>query len=410
MQINSEYEKPFSVKVLDSNFDLVTILKYSDLQWSRKYNEPGQFVIDGAVGHVAYSKTTWKYVYSEKRKELGKITQVNWKKTPTKNNLTLSGLFVEDELNKMICYKKPTAYYNDAGTNYGVSINKLNDTPDWLEQNDTADVVATNFFNGFKHINFTNYLIGDFSGDLLVTKDFELDIIFGRIDDSHGTYKQAVHTRNNERLGDKLYDILKESGASYEIVFDYANKTKTLNIIHGIDRTQDNYLEGYNPVVLTSANGSIKSASVVVSETDTKDTVIQVGTNNETTLVLANTFIDSTGRFLVESMVSAQSDYINDDTQDFQKADKDHKLAVMSDASKDLYDKRDKINIQFDFVNSSYEYMVDFDLGDFVSIEIPEIDLSVDVQIIGCYEVIKKGVWSLSFEVGTPIIRKRGSM
>jgi len=410
MQISSEYEKPFSVKVLDSNFDLVTILKYTDLQWSRKYNEAGQFVIDGAVGHVPYNKSTWKYVYSEKRKELGKITQVNWKKNSYKNVLTLSGLFVESELNKMVCYKKPTAYYNDAGTNYGVSINKLADTPEWLEQNDTADVVATNFFNGFKHINFTNYLVGDFDGDLLVTNDFELDIIFGEVDNSHGEYKQAVHTRNNEMLGDKLYDILKESGASYEVVFDYANKTKTLNIIHGINRTQDNFLQGYNPVVLTSANGSIKSANIVVSDTDTKDAVIQVGANGETSLVLVNALIDSVGRFSVESMTSVQTDYINDETQDFNKADKDHKLAVMSDASKYLYDKRDVINIQFDFVNSSYEYMVDFDLGDFVSIEIPELDLSVDVQIIGCYEVVNKGIWSLSFEVGTPIIRKRGSM
>lgn len=410
MQINSEYERPFSVKVLDGNFDLVTILNYSDLQWSRKFNEAGKFVIDGAKGHVPFNRDTWKYVFSEKRKELGKISQVNWKKTPTKNNLTLSGFFVEDELNKMVCYKKPTAYYNDAGTNYGVSINKLSDTPEWLEQNDTADVVAMNFFNGFKHINFTNYLVGDFDGDLLVASDFELDIDFGSVDDQHGDYKQAVHTRNNERLGEKLYDILKESGASYEVIFDYANKTKTLNIIHGIDRTQENYLEGYNPVVLSSSNGSIKTASVVVSDTDTKDVVLQVGVNNDTILVLANALPDSIGRFVAESMTSAQSDYINNDTQDLPQADKDHKLAVMSDASKSLYNKQDKINLQFDFVNSSYEYMVDFDLGDFVSVEIPELDLSVDVQIIGCYEVVKKGVWSMSFEVGTPIIRKRGTI
>jgi release factor glutamine methyltransferase len=32
-----------------------------------------------------------------------------------------------------------------------------------------------------------------------------------------------------------------------------------------------------------------------------------------------------------------------------------------------------------------------------------------DAQIIGLNEVIKKGVWSMSFEVGNTILRKRGN-
>ena len=50
--------------------------------------------------------------------------------------------------------------------------------------------------------------------------------------------------------------------------------------------------------------------------------------------------------------------------------------------------------------------MVDFDLGDIVSIEIPEMNLSVNAQIIGCYEVIQNGVWNLDIEFGTPLKRR----
>ena len=32
----------------------------------------------------------------------------------------------------------------------------------------------------------------------------------------------------------------------------------------------------------------------------------------------------------------------------------------------------------------------DFDIGDMISIEVPEIDLSLDAQVVGCYEVVKK--------------------
>ena len=394
-------DKVFSIKILDSNFDLVTMLKFSDLQWDREFHKAGKFVVDGAKGHVPFSRSTWKYVYSEKRKELGKITQANWKQDETTTSLTLSGYFVEDELSKMIVYPKPTHFYNDSGTNAGVSINKLTDTPEWVSQKDTADVVARAFFNGFKHINFTNYAIGDFDGTSLVTSDFELDIDFGTIDTDHGSYNTARHTRNGERLSNKLYNILKPSYASYEVVFDYLNKTKTLNIIHGVDRTQNGHAYGVNPIVLTSKNGSIKTVSVMISDTDTKDAVIQKTDEDDATYVLANSKSDSIGRFIYQDSQAIRSEYDTDDA---------YKLAVMSDASSALYDKRDITNISFDYINSSYEYMTDFDLGDIISVDVPEIDLSADVQIVGCHEVIKQGVWSLNLEVGTPIIRKRGKM
>lgn len=407
---NSKFESPFSIKILDDNFDLVTIITYSDLQWNRMYNEAGKFVIDGVKGHVPFNKNTWKYVYTEKRKELGKISQVNWKKDENKSTLTLSGYFAEKELDRMCVYTLPTNFYNDSGTHYGVSIVKETNTPTWLSQEGTADEVAETYFKAFKRISFTNYQVGDLTGSTLVTTAVELDIDFGTIDTDHGTYSRARHTRNNESLGHKLYQILKFSGASYEVIFDYENRTKTLNIIHGVNRTQDNYLQGYNPILLSSKNGSIKSANVVASDTDTKDIVLQYSEDEKISIVLANALPNAQGRIVAEQMSSMQSEYINDDNPASAANDKAHKLAVLADATDSLSDKTDKYNVQFDFVNSSYRYMEDFDLGDIVSVDIPEIDLSLDVQIIGCYEVIKNGVWDLSLEVGTPTIRKRGNM
>lgn len=65
------------------------------------------------------------------------------------------------------------------------------------------------------------------------------------------------------------------------------------------------------------------------------------------------------------------------------------------------------INVEFDAMESSYEYGTDFDLGDLCSIEIPEMDLSAQARLIGCYEVMKSGQWSMTMEFGTPIILKR---
>ncbi len=405
MKEKGRYEVPFSVKILDSDFNLVTPIYYDNLQWDREYNKVGKFVIDGVVGE--YDRDTWKYVYTAERKEFGKISQVNLKKSGGKRTLTISGLFVENELNKMICYTKPSHFDDDAGTHYGTSVLSTN-APTWVTQEGNADVVARAFFDGFKQISFRNYLVGDFSGSTLVTKNFALDIDFGSVES--GTYNYAVHTRNNERLGDKLYNILKESKASYEVIFDYLNRTKTLNIIHGTNRTQTSHAYGVNPICFSMTNGSIKSVSMVSSDTDTKDVVLQYAEDETQTLILINAMSDSIGRFTAKSMSSNQSDFINDETVDFNQADKDHKLAVMADASLRLHELEDVVNIQFDFVNSSYRYIEDFELGDEVSVDLPELGISLDTQIIACHEVIKQGVWSMTLEAGKAIIRKRGNV
>ncbi len=400
-----KYEVPFSVKILDDNFNLVTPIYYDNLQWDRNYNQVGKFVIDGVVGD--YDRDTWKYVYTAERKEFGRISQVNLKKSGAKKTLTISGLFVEYELNKMICYTKPSHFDDDAGTHYGTSILSTN-APTWITQEGNADAVARAFFNGFKQISFRNYRVGDFSGTSLVTDSFALDISYGTT--ASGTYNYSKHTRNNEKLGDKLYDILKESYASYEVIFDYMNRTKTLNIIHGIDRTQLGHAYGVNSICFSMTNGSIKSVSIVTSDTDTKDVVLQYAEDETQTLILANALSGSVGRFTAKSMSSNQSDFINDETVDFNQADKDHKLAVMSDASLRLHELEDVVNIQFDFVNSSYRYIEDFELGDVVSVDLPELGVSIDTQIIACHEVIKQGVWSMTLEAGKAIIRKRGKV
>ena len=391
------YEEDFSIKILDDDYNLVSLISYSALEWDREFNSVGKFIVEGVAGN--FDREAWKYVYTEKRKELGKISQVNWKSENGIKTLTISGFFVEDELNKMICYAKPTDFDDDAGTRIGTSILSKG-SPTWVTAEGTADQVAKAFFDGFKQISFRNYEVGDFSGaGGLVTKTFELPIEFGVIEP--GDYHYSIHNRNNEYLGDKLYDILKESHASIEVVFDYIKRTKTLNIIHGIDRTQDGHADDINPILFTSKNGTIRRASIVTSDTDTKDAMIQTSEDETKTIVLANALPDSAGRFYHEAVRSNESDFPNDD--------RGFKLSVMANASTNLNGRKDKINVQFDFVLGSYKYMEDFDLGDIISLEVPEVGISADAQIVSCHEIIKNGVWNLEIEVGTPILRKRGS-
>ena len=114
----NNYQKPFSLKALDSEFNLVSLITYSSLQWTRKYHEVGQFSV--VIDARQYS-SDWKYIYTEQRKELGVISQINYQKEEYTSKITLSGYFLESELNKMIVYPLPTQFDDDSGTHYGVA-------------------------------------------------------------------------------------------------------------------------------------------------------------------------------------------------------------------------------------------------------------------------------------------------
>lgn len=389
------YEEPFEVKALDKDYNLVSLIMYNNLQWTRKFHECGQFTI--VLTGRQYDKS-WKYIYAEARKELGVISQVNWSKENYIEQTIISGYFLENEVNNMLVYPKPKQFIED--TNAKATCLSNQTSPTWTMQIGDADVVAKKFFDDFKSITWTNYDFEDVSGNNLVTTTKSLDISFGTTES--GDYHHAEHARNGERLGDKIYKILKPSGASYEIIFDYMEHTKIMNFIHGKDLREDN-TDGNNPVVFTSANGNIISASLVVSNTDTKDAVLSYTSSEDNVLVLINKKSSSIGRFTKNGLTTSLDDYFADKDNPTAAEDKNFKLAVMANAEEVVKNYEDKQNIEFKIYRGSYKYMEDYDLGDLISIEINEIGLSVDARIVACYEVVKKGVWELTLEIGTPL-------
>lgn len=399
-------EKPFTILALDSNFDIITLVPYSSLQWNRKYHDAGTFSI--VLNNKVQYTQDWKYIYTADRPELGRISQVNWSKKNNQSTVTISGKFLENELNNAICYPKPTKFVSTSGTadsDFGMSILDSGFSPTWIQQEGSADKVARAFFDGFKTLDFKNYQIGDYEGTTLVSSRFTIPMDV--LDVEPGEYKYSCHTRNGEKLGAKLYDILNESRASYRVNFDFEEKKFYLSIIHGKDRTVTT-TEDVNPCLLSTKNGTISSASLVVSNTDTKDTVLMYSESDDLTMVLVNAKPNASGRVIAKTINLNRTDYLENE-QITAAGIKRYKLDAMSTAADTLRDKTDKFNFQFEAVTGSYEYMKDFDIGDMISIQVPEIDLAMDVQIVECHEVVKNGVWSMSLEVGNEILRKRGN-
>lgn len=402
--------KPFNILALNANFEIVSIVSFTSLQWSRKYHEPGSFCFSVPLGQYT---DDWKYIYTPDRPEMGEITQINYVSREGFAQMYISGYFLENELNKMVVYPYSQYVGTDEGTILiGGFPGSIYNQPNWTKQNGSAQTVAHAFFNGFKKLWFRNYVIG--GADALVDKTYELDIQDGTSDD--GIYKITEDTRNGEQLGDKIYQILKPSGASYRVRFDFDNSKKYFDVILGKDKTEDS--TSNNPVIFSTKYGNITNPNVVISDNDYKDGVIQHIKNTtpghgidsqgnslqgESVAVLPNVLANAKGYFVYKEGKANLNDYFIQDV-DFQW--RTYKKVVMADAEEELKDRGRVINVDFDALEGSYEYMSDFDIGDLVSIEIPEINFSADARLIGCYETIQDGKWNISLEFGTPIIKR----
>ena len=382
------YEQPFDIMALDSAYNLIAIVVYNKLQWNRKCLEPGTFVIELTTEQYT---NDWCFIYSPQRRELGRISQVNMS---LKNNLitiTVSGKFIEADVDRMIVYQKPTYEYSANQPHTSIV-----DDPGWLGQQGNAAEVAMAYFDAFKTIKYMGYDVGDYTGSTLKSRTYTLDIQRGTIDLNNGSYHRAEHNRNGEYLGHKLSLILKPSHAFFTVDYDRDDNTKTLNIRHGRDLTNENNI-GNNPVVFSTKNGTIASAGVVRSNTDTKDIGLAFQSTENEDIIIVDGYDDAIGRFHKVDNMPALSNY---------STDLDFRLATLQNITNILTDNQDKLNLSFNVFDGSYEYITDFDIGDVVTVDISEMDLDIDVQIIALYETIQDGVWSLDIEFGTPLKRR----
>lgn len=365
----------FNVIALDDNFNMVALLRCTNIQWSRKYHECGTFSIQIPLEQY---NPSFKYIYTNSRPEVGRITQINYANDSGYRYIQLSGFFMENELNRMVAYSRGTG-------------NIVGD-PEWTERIGPAEQVAFDFFNAFSRIQFHNgastvaYSIGIAAGSSL------------------GRGLRVHHVRENSYLGDKVYHILKSSGLSYRVLYNFEQNRKTFEVWSGLDRSMEQTVN--NPVVFSTRYGNIRNPNILLDDSTYKSGCVIVNKSSSTegddvsyTRAIINPDErDNDNAFLVyESSVNP--------------ADFATQQELFSAMEAEGQSERDSnwtrtMNMEFDTMSGSYEYMRDFDLGDVCSIEIQEIGVSVNARLIGCYEVIKQGEWSLTMEFGTPIIKR----
>lgn len=326
------------IYALDKDFRLISIgIPYENLQWTRRYYEPGEFSVELPL--VLYDES-WVYIGTSQRPELGMIEKVEASGEGDVNVL-LSGFFCEKMLNDKVCYPR-----------------YIGDVP-------KTETAVRNIFTKYK-------------GDLPIQLAPANNPLLG---------DRTQSDFSDDQLGKKLYSMLESRECSLRVEYDFINSKLILSVWKGLDRTQSQTapLEEQNSYQVFSTDfGNLIDKSVTLDESAYKNYAIIPVDADEDGLEQDTFYLDwSNGGYRREIVFDMRSMTANEE-----QTEQMFKDAILQEAAEKLqtYAKIEDINVQ---IAGNAGYMKDYDLGDKCDVILTDMYLTMETRIVEVYEVFK---------------------
>lgn len=332
---------------LDKDFNIVSQLVATNIQWNRKYYEHGDFSIQIPLNQYS---SDMAYVYTKDRKEVGMINKVSYSDSNSFQNVQLSGYFLERWFNDKIIY--PTFYGSGEITN-----------------------VLGQMFNQYK-------------------EDIPVSIVTQR-----ETGSKVDFQATGDELGNKLNEILQTQEMSYRVLYDFADNSFTLEFYKGLDRTQSQFANNF--ITFATIWNNILNVQADKDNSNFKNYAVVAGTGEAEERITVE--VDaSNGGYKKKLFVDARNEKYNADEQTLDQ----YKLELRQKGVEKLLNYQNVINITFTPKGSSYDYLVDYDLGDKCDIIMTDIGIQMEARIIAIYEVFKNNQHSIELEFGDKILSR----
>lgn len=324
----------------DKDYNIICIFYPMEAQWNRRYYNVGDFSLQLPTDQYDENVV---YMTCDKREEIGIVSKRQSKIDEAgKAYVQISGYFYEIVMDDDIIYP---AYDGGQNNRVDLEINRL---------------VLT-------------YKSGDFVIDAATEAGTPCDF----------------HAEIGKSLMDQCYYILQLHQMSQRI--RYRNKF-VYNIWKGLDRTVNNQVHN-NPIVFSPEYGNLKNPDIIMDESGYKNYAIvhcefkdsdiyEVVDLHQPNEKVRKTYVDMT----LDS--------------DEELTEQQVRLKMVEAGKTELNNSCSSIlNTSFDLLADTYEYMVDFDLGDLVTVKIGEV-FNANVRIIAINEIFNSDGHNINIEVG----------
>lgn len=333
---------------LNEDYSICSMLSPTNIQWNRKYYECGDFSIQVPIDQF---NLNMEYIYTKSRRELGKIDKVHVIEEDNGFKYAqITGKFIENELNDKLVYPQFSANGN-------------------IEDESIR-------------------MVNKYKGDIpLLT-----------VNASQSKGENTVFTSSEGNLADELYTALQLHEMSFSVNYDYESNTKALSIWQGVDRTQSQTKNNF--ITFSTSFNNLKKPNYVIQKDFKNYGIVKGSFDGADVYVVADA---SNGEYQKQTFIDGSSIEVEDGMTLAQyKA-----LLAQYGLNTLIADYVAINNIEFDVDISSYEYMVDYNLGDKCTIILEDLGLIIEQRLIAVYEVIKDNELSLSVEFGNQKIKKK---
>ena len=209
---------------LDSDFSPIGYIVYTNLQWIRRYYEPGEFSVQIPIGQYIPNMA---YLYTNERPEVGIVQKSEYKKSYQGAYMQLSGYFYEYKLNDKIIY------------------------PRYIKSGNIEDVAID-----------------------MVTK-FKEDVPILTVVDSQKRGGSISIQSTGKNLASQLYDMLQTQEMSYRTRYAYSENKMYFEVWHGLNRTMG---QSDNPFAVFSGQlRNISNEKVTIDNSSFKNYAVVIG-------------------------------------------------------------------------------------------------------------------------------------
>lgn len=340
-----------NLALMDKDFNIVKYISFINLQWIRRYYEPGEFNVQLPASEYDSSAV---YLFTKDRPEVGLIQKRQYADGYDGKVMQLSGYFYEYKLNDKITYPR----FNASGN---------------------IEAVARTIISTYKE-DIPILQLGKANDPLLgssITKE------------STGDGLAAV-----------IYELLQTQELSIRCLYDYVNNSMSAVVWQGKDRTQDQDVNSF--VVFSEGFRNMQNEEIIIDNSNFKNYAVVIGNGRYEEGNQIEVIVDLRSN----KNVYAQKLYVDQTGQTYDETKQtldEFKEQLRQAGIEELAKYTDITSVSFDTIDRGLTYMKDYDLGDKCDVVLDSIGESYTVRIIEVTEVFKENKHTVSLQFGNKV-------
>lgn len=336
---------------MDAEFNIIRYFKYINLQWFRRYYEPGEFSVQLPASE--YEKDA-AYIFTKDRPELGIVQKSQYADGYDGEVVQISGYFFEYRLNDKITYPR----FNASGN---------------------IETLA-------------RQIVGTYKEDIPILE-------LGAANDpllGSDTTKEST----GAGLATVLYELLQTQELSLRCIYDYVNNRMSFVVWQGKDRTQDQNENSF--VTFSEGFRNMQNEEVTIDTSNFKNYAVVIGNGKYEDGNQIEVIVD----LRADSSVYAQKLYVDQTGATFDSTRQtraQYNAQLYQAGLEELAKYTDVTNVTFDTIDRGLTYMEDYDLGDKCDIILDSVRQSFTVRITEVQEAYKENKHTITLIFGEKV-------